>query len=42
MFPEGRRFILREANNMAPCTPVENIEAMYDAAKEFGKYGVDT
>ena len=35
---EGGRFILREANNMAPCTPLVNIEAMYAAGKEFGRY----
>ncbi len=30
------RFILIAANNMAPCTPVENVAAMYDTVKEFG------
>ncbi|MCG2661822.1 MAG: hypothetical protein L6437_16445 [Kiritimatiellae bacterium] len=35
---EGGRFVLREANNMAPCTPIENVEAMYAAGKEFGRY----
>jgi len=35
---EGGRFILREANNLAPCTPIENIEAMYEAGKEYGCY----
>lgn len=35
---EGGRFVLREANNLAPCTPVENIEAMYAAGKEFGGF----
>ncbi len=34
----GGKFILREANNLAPATPVENIEAMYQAAQEFGLY----
>jgi len=34
----GGRFILIAANNLAPCTPLENIAAMYDAAKEFGRY----
>ena len=33
---EGGRFILREANNLAPRTPVENILAMYEAGKRFG------
>lgn len=32
------KFIIEPANNMAPCTPVENIAAMYDAVKEFGTY----
>ncbi|MFA5043947.1 MAG: uroporphyrinogen decarboxylase family protein [Kiritimatiellia bacterium] len=35
---QGGRFVLREANNMAPCTPIENIAAMYAAGKEFGRY----
>lgn len=35
---EGGRFILREANNLAPCTPVENIEALYEAGKAYGRY----
>ncbi len=35
---EGGRFILREANNLAPCTPVENVVAFYQAGREFGRY----
>jgi len=35
---EGGRFILIAANNMAPETPLEHVTAMYEAAKEFGKY----
>jgi uroporphyrinogen-III decarboxylase len=35
---EGRRFILREANNLAPGTPLESLRAMHEAAKEFGRY----
>ncbi|MDP2989202.1 MAG: uroporphyrinogen decarboxylase family protein [Kiritimatiellota bacterium] len=35
---KGGRFVLREANNMAPCTPIENVEAMYAAGKEYGRY----
>jgi len=35
---EGGRFILREANNMAPCTPIEHVAAMYEAGKRFGRY----
>jgi uroporphyrinogen-III decarboxylase len=36
---EGGKFILIAANNMAPGTPVEHVTAMYEAAKEFGRYG---
>lgn len=35
---KGGRFVLREANNLAPRTRVENLVAMYQAAKEFGRY----
>lgn len=35
---EGGRFILREGNNLAPGTPLENLWTMYEAAKEFGRY----
>ena len=35
---EGGRFILIAANNMAPCTPVEHVAALYEAAKQFGRY----
>jgi len=35
---EGGRFVLREANNLAPCTPVENIAAMYEAGQKYGRY----
>ena len=35
---EGGRFVLIAANNMAPCTPVEHVTALYDAAKAFGRY----
>ncbi len=34
----GRRFVLREANNLPPCVPLANLHAMYDAAREFGRY----
>lgn len=33
----GGRFVLREGNNLAPCTPTENIEAMYQANLQFGR-----
>jgi len=35
---EGGRFVLREANNLAPGTPMANVAAMYDACKEFERY----
>jgi len=34
---EGGKFILIAANNLAPCTPVENIKALYEAGKKFGR-----
>jgi uroporphyrinogen-III decarboxylase len=34
---EGGMFVLREGNNLAPRTPLENIEAMYHAGREFGR-----
>jgi hypothetical protein len=34
---KGGRFILREANNMAPLTPVENVAALYEAGREYGR-----
>ena len=35
---DGGRFVLKEANNLSPCTPIENLMAMYQAAKKYGKY----
>jgi uroporphyrinogen-III decarboxylase len=35
---EGGNFILREGNNVAPLTPLENLEAMYLTGREFGNY----
>ena len=34
----GGRFLLRDANNLSPCTPAENVAAMYQAARKYGKY----
>ena len=34
----GGRFILRDANNLSPGTPVENVAAMYNAAGRYGRY----
>ena len=33
---DGGLFVLREGNNLAPYTPLENTEAMYHAGREFG------
>jgi uroporphyrinogen-III decarboxylase len=33
---EGGMFVLREGNNLAPLTPLANVEAMYRAGREFG------
>ncbi|MDD3927137.1 MAG: uroporphyrinogen decarboxylase family protein [bacterium] len=35
---DGKRFMLIAANNLAPCTPVENIVALYEAGKAYGRY----
>ncbi len=35
---EGGRFMLREANNLGPCTPAENLMALYQSARKYGKY----
>lgn len=32
------RFILREGNNLAPMTPLENIAQMYQTCREYGRY----
>jgi uroporphyrinogen-III decarboxylase len=34
----GGRFILCEANDLAPGTPLPNLEAMYPAARQWGVY----
>jgi uroporphyrinogen-III decarboxylase len=35
---EGGRFVFREGNNLPPGVPLENVWAMYEACKEFGRY----
>ena len=35
---KSRKFILREGNALAPGTPMENVNAIYEAAEEFGGY----
>jgi len=34
---EGGRFILRDANNLPPCVPEENMAAMYRACLDYGE-----
>jgi uroporphyrinogen-III decarboxylase len=34
----SKRFILREGNALAPGTPIRNVNAIYEAAEEFGYY----
>ena len=34
----GRRFILREGNNLAPGTPIAHLLAMYEANQLYGRY----
>lgn len=36
----GGRFIMKEANNLPPCTPEANLLAMYEATRAFGTYAV--
>ena len=33
-----RGIIIQDGNNIAPGSPVENINAMMEAAEEFGRY----
>jgi uroporphyrinogen-III decarboxylase len=35
---DGGRFILREGNNLPPCVPLANLEAVYSACLEYGRY----
>ena len=35
---EGGKFVLREGNNLAPGTPPENVAAMYETCKQYGRY----
>jgi uroporphyrinogen-III decarboxylase len=36
---EGGRFVLREGNNLAPETPLENVRALIETARRHGRYG---
>jgi uroporphyrinogen-III decarboxylase len=33
-----KKFVFRDANLLAPRTPLGNLQAMYDACKEYGRY----
>lgn len=35
---EGKRFVLREANNLPPAAPEQNLAALYQAALDWGGY----
>ncbi|MCL2517240.1 MAG: hypothetical protein FWF15_01630 [Oscillospiraceae bacterium] len=35
-----KNFLIKEANNLSPCTPPENLIAMYETVKEYGNYYV--
>lgn len=39
---EGGKFILKEANNLAPRTPMANLQAMYDVCRTEGVYAPAT
>jgi hypothetical protein len=34
----GGKFIMKEANDLAPCVPLANMEAMYAATRQYGKF----
>jgi len=36
--PYGKKFVVREANNLTPGTPLGNIRAMYETVREYGVY----
>ncbi len=36
--PLTKKFVLRDANNLAPLTPLENVKAMYAAVREYGRF----
>ena len=35
---DGGKFIIKEANNLAPCTPMANLETMYAVCRAEGIY----
>jgi len=36
---QGGRYILQDGNNLPPCVPLRNLEAVYTVCLEDGKYG---
>jgi len=36
--PYTDRFVMRDANNLSPLTPNENIYAMYQTVRQYGWY----
>jgi uroporphyrinogen-III decarboxylase len=34
----GRRFVFRDGNDLPPGTPLEKIEALYNACKNYGRF----
>lgn len=36
--PQGKRFTIRDANNLVPCTPLENLESMYNTVRTYGYF----
>ena len=34
----GGRFVFKESNNLPPCVPMANLEAMYETVREYGRY----
>lgn len=36
--PISKKFIFRDGNDIPPYTPLENIQALYDACKKYGQY----
>lgn len=41
VMPNTRRFVLRDGNDIAPHTPIENIEAMVHAGRKYGVFQAD-
>ena len=36
--PLSRQFVFREGNDVPPGTPLENMWALYEAGREFGRF----